>query len=255
MAADTPDSPPVRPVVTRRQALFVRVLAVWLALSTALLFLINSHQRVGRAVIGMACGMIVLWIFLGGALMVRFREPIARGVRAIRLPWVLKFVAFATLLALVEEAITVTMTNLAPLFGVKVGEAYITASADYLDVVLHHSVIVFVPLFIGWAVILARYPFTAWHAFFLFGITGTLAEVSFGGPQQALGFGMWCFVYGLMVWLPAYSSEEPRNPRPLRWWHYPLAIFVPFLFEIPWSLLMRIFMIPHPPIHFPPLGS
>jgi hypothetical protein len=245
----------MRAAVTRRQALFVRVLLVWLVLSTTAVALINAHQRIGRAVIGMGCGLIVLWVLVGGALMYSQRDRIARVVRGIRLPSALKFVVFATVLALIEEAITTTLTNLAPLFGVKVGEAYITASADYLDVVLHHSVIVFVPLFICWAWLLSRYPFTAFHAFVLFGITGTLAEVSFGGLQQLPAFGMWCFVYGLMVWLPAYSSAEPRRPLPLRWWHYPLAVFVPFLFEIPWGLMLRLFMVPHPPIHFPPLGS
>jgi hypothetical protein len=38
-----------------------------------------------------------------------------------------------TALALMEEAITSSMTNLAPLFGVKIGEAYITASTNYFD--------------------------------------------------------------------------------------------------------------------------
>jgi hypothetical protein len=35
----------------------------------------------------------------------------------------MKFIVMATVLALTEEAITTTMTNLAPLFGVKVGLA------------------------------------------------------------------------------------------------------------------------------------
>ena len=39
------------------------------------------------------------------------------------LDWRIKFVLFATVLALIEEAIAVSMTNLAPFFGVKVGEA------------------------------------------------------------------------------------------------------------------------------------
>ncbi len=74
-----------------------------------------------------------------------FREPIRGAVSRFRLDWRLKFIVFATLLALTEEAITTTMTNLAPLFGVKVGEAYITASTNYLDVVALHSVVMFVP--------------------------------------------------------------------------------------------------------------
>ena len=116
--------------------------------------------------------------------------------------WRLKFVRLATLLALLEGAITVTMTNLAPLFGVLVGAAYITASANDLDVVALHSVVVFVPMFIAWAVLLSRWDFTPAQVVLLFGLTGTLAEVSFGGIQQFVQIAMWTFVYGLMVFLP-----------------------------------------------------
>ncbi|MBU0610460.1 MAG: hypothetical protein KKI08_21435 [Armatimonadetes bacterium] len=243
-----------RSAITRRQVLFVKGLLVWLVLSTTVIFALNAEQRVSRAVIGMGCGLIVLWVFLCGGLMVRFREAIARGMRAVPLPASLKFVLFATALALLEEAVTVSMTNLAPLFGVRVGEAYITASANYLDVVLHHSVIVFVPLFIGWALLLSKLEFTAFHVFLLFGITGTLAEASFSGPQGLVGFGLWIPVYGLMVWLPALAMPAPRRPWPLRWWMFPLAVVAPFLLEAPWALLMGLLMTPHPKIHFPPLG-
>ena len=40
------------------------------------------------------------------------------------------------------------MTNCAPLFGVEMGEVYITASGNDMDVVLFHSVVVFVPQFL-----------------------------------------------------------------------------------------------------------
>ena len=36
---------------------------------------------------------------------------------------------------LLEEAITTLMTNCAPFLGVSIGQAYITASANYFDVV------------------------------------------------------------------------------------------------------------------------
>jgi len=41
-----------------------------------------------------------------------------------------QFVAFCTLLALAAEAVTTTINNLAPVFGVAVGKAYITASTN-----------------------------------------------------------------------------------------------------------------------------
>lgn len=235
---------------------FVKALAVWLLVSTTLVTVVNLQNRVTRAVIGMAWGLILLWICLGGLLMYRYREEIHKLIQKIPWPWWLKFVLLATALALLEEAVTTTMTNLAPMFGVKVGEAYITASANYLDVVALHSVVVFVPMFVGWAVILSRYDFSPFAVFVLFGITGTLAEMSFGGPQQALQFGFWIFVYGLMVYLPAYCVPEGRKTRAPRWWHYPLAVIVPFLFIpiVPLPLLAAWLFPGHPKIHFPPIG-
>ena len=175
-----------------------------------------------RAVLGMGWGLIFLWIGVGGTLMYRFREPLREAVLKIRLGWQWKFILFATFLALVEEVVTTAMTNLAPLFGVKVGEAYITASTNYLDVVALHSVVMFVPLFVGWALILSRYAFSPFSVFLLFGLTGTVMETNFG-LKNPLEFGLWIFVYGLMVFLPAYCVPSERNTRPLRWWHYPLA--------------------------------
>jgi hypothetical protein len=89
--------------------------------------------------------------------------------------------------------------------------------------------IIFVPMFVGWAFILSRYPFNPFSVFLLFGLTGTMAETTFG-PQHLLEFGLWIFVYGLMVYLPAYCVPSERPTRSLRWWHYPLAVVVPFLF-------------------------
>ena len=240
-----------------RQSLFVKLLALWLLATTSLVTIANWQNHRARAVIGMAWGLILLWIFLSGSLIHHFREPIRIALARIRLDWRLKFILLATLLALLEEAITTTMTNLAPMFGVKVGEAYITASANYLDVVALHSVVMFVPMFVGWAVILWRYSFSPFAVFVLFGLTGTLAEMSFGGPQHALEFGMWIFVYGLMVYLPAYCVPTDRSAKSPRWWHYPLAILAPFLFMplVPTPLIVHLLDPQHPKIHFPPLGT
>ena len=143
------------------------------------------------------------------------------------------------------------MTNLAPLFGVKIGEAYITASTNYLDVVALHSVVMFVPLFVGWAVILSRYAFSPFAVFVLFGLTGTVMETNLG-TKNPLEFGLWIFVYGLMVFLPAYCVPAGRKARVVRWWHYPLAVFVPFLFIpiVPLPLLAGLLCPHHPKIHF-----
>ena len=110
---------------------------------------------------------------------------------------------FATLLACLEEAVTVTMTNLAPLFGSRIGEAFITASTNWLDVIAFHSVVVFVPYFIALALILTRYAVSPFAVFLSFGVVGTVSEAIFAGGIGPLAmFPMWAFVYGLMVWLP-----------------------------------------------------
>jgi hypothetical protein len=151
----------------------------------------------------------------------------------IPLDWRLKFIAFATVLALAEEAVTTGMTNLAPLFGVKLGEVAITASADYIEVVTRHSVIIFIPMFIAWAWLLSRYKFSPGSVFILWGLTGTLAETISFGLQNLLDAGFWVFVYGLMVYLPAYTIPEDRGASAPKAYHYPLAVLAPIFLLVP----------------------
>ena len=189
--------------------------------------------------------------------MYRGRDLVKKAVLAVPLPWWLKFVLFSLALAMLEEVITTSLTNLAPLFGARLGEAYITASANYLDVIGLHSVVVFVPMFVAWAVILWRYDFSPFAVFVLFGLTGTLAEMSFGGAQHASEFAFWIFVYGLMVYLPCYCVPTERKARAPRWWQYPLAVVVPFLFIplVPLPLIAGWLYPHHPRIHFPPIAN
>jgi hypothetical protein len=214
----------------------------------ALLFMKQPSQR---AVIGMGITLNVVWCVIGGLLMLRFRDRVRDFARSLPFPWAAKFIVFCTLLALTEEAVTVSITNLAPLYGVKVGQAYITASANYLDVVCCHSVVVFVPMFCFWAWMLSRYDFSPPGVFLLYGITGNLAEISFGGAGAVLA-GFWIFVYGLMIYLPAYSLPTDRNVRPPRWYHGVMAVFLPFLCAAPVVGVVH-WLAPHRPIHFPPV--
>lgn len=81
------------------------------------------------------------------------------------------------------------------------------------------------------------------------------AEASAFGLQSLANFGLWIFVYGLMVWLPAHWAPPGRSARVPRWWAYPLATIAPFFFMpslfllVPWLWLTA----KHPPIHFPPI--
>ena len=232
---------------------FIILLACWLTLTTFLVLAVTWSNRIAHAVISMGVGLIVLWIFMCGSLMYFFREPIKKFVLGISLNWQIKFVLFATLLAMLEEAITTTMTNLAPLFGAKIGEAYITVSTNYLDMISHHSVIVFIPWFIAWAWLLKRFAFSPFWVFLLTGLNGLLAETLTFGLQHLSEFALWIFVYGLMIFLPAYTIPQERGARPPKHQDGLLAFILPFLFGIPWALIIHFVFPNHPAIHFPPI--
>ena len=209
-----------------------------------------SADPVAGAIVRMMMGLVLLWCVLGGLLMFRFRDAIRKQVQRIQLDWRITFVLFCTVLALIEEAVTTSMTNLAPLFGVQMGEAAITASPNYLEVVLLHSVVVFVPMFIAWALILWRWRFSAAAVFLLFGLSGTLGESISFGPQNLIGLGFWVFVYDLMVYLPAYCLPVRERAKPPKEWHYAVMVLGPVLLAIPVALVISTV---HPtPIHVAP---
>ena len=233
-------------------------LSVGVALFGIFIYLVGETAEGGgaaaaRGIARMALGLLVVWVGVGGSLLYYFRNAIRECVRAIPFDWRVKFVLFATLLACLEEAVTVSLTNMAPLFGAKIGEAFITASANYFDVIFFHSVIVFVPMFIAWALILQRYDFKPFSVLVLFGIMGTIGEATIIGPTAFIGFPMWLLVYGLMVYLPAYSIPENRGARKVLWYHYLYAIPFAFLIALP-MLIPIVYIITgaldHPSIHF-----
>jgi len=212
----------------------------------------HSGPTPQRAVLGMGIGLFLFWIIFGGLLMRMLRRPACRVLQRIPLPWNVTFVLFATALACVEELVTVSMTHTAPLYGVTMAQAHITASSNYWDVILTNSVVLLVPMFCVWAAILARYRVSPTAVFLLWGCTGTLMEMIAGGPRHILEIGMWVFVYGLMIYLPAYSIPDGRTVRPASWWLYPLFVTIPLAGIIPGGILAAIFRhLLHPHI-FPP---
>ena len=208
----------------------------------------GEAARIGRAILGMGLTLCVVWCLFGGLMMLRYRDPLVRLLKMIPGPWQLRFVIGCTLLAMAEEAVTTTITNLAPLYGTKVGEAYITASANYIDVITMHSVVVFVPMFVGWAFMLTWWRFTATEVFLLWGASGSIAEAQFAGNPGHLIAGFWFFVYGLMIWLPACAVPESRETARPKYWHYPIAVLLPGLFVIPVALPLSL--LHHPKIDF-----
>ena len=207
--------------------------AVYSALVVGMLnaVILSSEKVSERAIFLMADGMIVLWILVGGSLTPLVRERLVPRLAAGGLDWRVRFVVFSTIMALIEEAITTAMTNLAPLLGTTPEEAHITASTNYFTVVLFHSVVVFVPMFVAWAWMLSRWDFQPLEVLLLFGVTGSLAEATMN-PGSVMG-GFWVFVYGLMVYLPACTVPPRRAATSPRWWHYALAVFLPFVAAVP----------------------
>ena len=108
------------------QKAVIVTLLVLAALFPAFMAAVAIHEgsAMARGIAGMVTGLIVLWIFGAGTLMWRLRDPIRTAVRRIPLNWRVKFVLFCILLACAEEAVTVTMTNLAPVFGARPARWY-----------------------------------------------------------------------------------------------------------------------------------
>lgn len=198
-------------------------IGIYSGLLVALLnaFILSGGDINERAIILMADGLILFWLLFGGSLTPLLRRRLVPRLAAIPLDWRVRFILLCTAMAMLEEVITTSMTNLAPLLGTTPEEAHITASTNYFTVVCFHSVVVFVPLFIAWAWMLSRWTFSPLQVLLLFGITGSLAEASIN-PTSLIG-GFWVFVYGLMVYLPACTVPGDRPAKRPRWWHYPLA--------------------------------
>ncbi len=101
-----------------------------------------------RAILKMGVGLILIWCVLGGLVTYLLRDSFVAWVTRIPLGWRTRFVLLCIIFAMLEEAVTTSLTNMAPLLGGVTDAARITASKNYLEVILKHSVIVFVPWFL-----------------------------------------------------------------------------------------------------------
>jgi hypothetical protein len=212
------------------------LIASWGVLSTSaitIFILTNEMNPDNRAIIKMGVGLILIWCVLGGLVMYRFRDSFVAWATRIPLGWRTRFVLLCIIFAMLEETVTTSLTNMAPLLGGVTDAARITASKNYFEVVFLNSVIAFVPLFLCWGWLLSRYDFRPAEVLLLFGLNGTLAETISFGPQNLIQVGMWVWVYGLMAYLPACTVPENRETRTARWWHWLLAVFLPIVFIVP----------------------
>jgi len=222
------------PVRERIGRWLVKLISVYTAVVFTFIvsiILIGDHVARDRAIILMAIGLVLLWVVIGGLITLRYRDRIRAWCLGLNLSWPWRFLLFATALVLIEEAITTGMTNLAPEFGSQIGVAYITASNNYLIVICFSSVVVIVPEFAGWTWLLKRYDFSPNEVFLIYGFLGTTMEATLNPTELIAGF--WFFVYGLMVYLPAYSLPRVRGAVTPRWYHYLLAYFVPLACALP----------------------
>jgi hypothetical protein len=209
----------------------------------------SLETPVARAEVDMTWGLVLIWVAGAGSVTLVLRRRAKEIFSSLPGDPRLKFFMLATGLSLAEEAVTTGMTNLAPEFGVKIGQAYITASANYLDVVLFHSVIVFLPMFVAWAFMLSRYTFDPKAVLLLYGVTGALAESISFGFQNLIGAGLWILVYGLMVYLPAFVVSPMAGARAPKARHYVVALLLPLVSAIPVALAI-LFLFHRPTTEF-----
>jgi hypothetical protein len=183
-------------------------------------------------------GLWIGWIGICGSFIYFFRDKIKKLIPTKNGFWMVAFVLLAIGLLMIEEVITVSMTNLYAFFGGDYGEAYITASDNYWEVVGLHSVIVLWPAFIFWAWWLKKYDFHPNWVMILYGLSGLGAEIMYDGIQQIFAIGMWVFVYGLVIYLPAYCVPRNRGAKPPKILHYILALIFPLIFQLPMILII-----------------
>ena len=191
-----------------------------------------------KAIIKMALLLNLIWCVGFGLYTLKNKNKIKQKFNQIKsdLSWKKKFFIFFLGLILLEEIITTTLTNLAPALGGEIGKSFITASTNYFEVIFFHSAIIFVPFIFIWIYLFSKYDFSANQAFLLFGLVGTLAEAMLS--PFALISGFWFFVYGLMIYLPAYTLPQRENLLPAGIWAHIQAIILPFIVSIPMSLFV-----------------
>jgi hypothetical protein len=195
-----------------------------------------------RAILSMGLGLIFIWCIFGGIIMRLSRDRFITWITRFDFNWQFRFVILCIIMALIEEAVTTSLTNAAPLFGALTSAAKITSSTNYFKVI-SGSVVAFIPLFICWVWLLGKYDFRPLEVMLLFGLTGTLAESITFGLQHLKEVGLWTFVYGLMVYLPAYTIPQTRLVKPAKWYLWIMAIFLPIIFIIPFVIYLIVAVI------------
>lgn len=183
----------------------ILVLFIIMLLTLTLVTAVVFQNPVQRAILLMGWGVVLFWIVIGGGLMYQYRDALAGALMKLKWPNYLLFFCLSVALFFLEEVVTTSMTNLAPVFGAPLGSAAITFTSNYFTAVFYHSLPIVGVLIIIFTWIFFRFRLSATQMFFFFGIAGYLIETT-NNPNNFLNVPFWIFVYGLMVWLPAYAT-------------------------------------------------
>lgn len=197
----------------------------------------NSWDTNGLAIIKMWIWLSIIWIIIWGSLQYIFRNILKNIINMTSEKWKMKFFTMTIVLVAIEELIAVVMTNNAEEFWWEIWESFITASTNFFEVIFLHSIIVFIPMFYAWIVLLNKYDFSALQVLFFFGISGIIWEI-FMNPIALISW-FWIFIYWLMIALPAYCLPKRKVKKP--WiFAYIQALILPTLFSIPavWVALL-----------------
>lgn len=194
-----------------------------------------------RAVILMAAGLYLIWCVGAMWAMHRWRSSIRSVFLGIPGNTWLKFFLFCLLLICLEEAVTVSMTNLAPYMGVKLGEAYITGSSNYFETIFWHSVVALFPAYIAWALVVRKVAIHPNTAYLFYGLQGVIGEAIYGGPSAFLSFAFWISVYGPVLYLPAYCVYGLGSANRPKLRHFVLILILSSLLTVPSALFVKAY--------------
>jgi len=116
-------------------SILLYIIAGWGIFATAVVvFLVYRGETDPdkRAILGMGVSLILIWCVAGGIAMRLGRDRLAGLARKLKIDWRVRFVLLCIAMAMLEEAVTTSLTNAAPLFGAVTDAARITASKNTL---------------------------------------------------------------------------------------------------------------------------
>jgi hypothetical protein len=193
--------------------------------------------------VAMEWGIFLSWVYGIAPLLGRKGLPmLKRRLSGYHFGPKVFFFIFAAVFALIEEALAVIWNDFTPpLFGQSVAPL-LTASTNYFEVIVLHSVVVFLPLFLVWAYLLYYGKYSPREAYLYFGLTGVLAEYMFNPSVLALlAGGFWILIYGSMVYHPAqFVFGKGEGALHVTWKRLVVAVFLPLLASIPVAILIDI---------------